>query len=146
VLTCRNGDRRGRGVRPGRGAAWGLGRKGEDGRRPSGWGADDGARLTELRRAARRLGRGRRRARERGEHERESSGRERGGSSGKFYKAREGEGEPGRNDRPSTPSMAATINSALSERSGGGRGGAAAVSGSGRRAGAAPRGGPGHTA
>jgi hypothetical protein len=59
---------------------------------------------------------------------------------------REREGEPGRNDRPSTPSMAAAINSALSERSGGGRGGATTVSDSGRRAGAAPRGRPGRTA
>jgi hypothetical protein len=84
VLTCRNGDRRGggvgvgRGVWPGKGAAWGLGREGEDGRGPSGRGADDGAWSMELQRAARRLERDRQRARERGELERERSGRELG--------------------------------------------------------------------
>jgi hypothetical protein len=55
---------------------------------------------------------------ERGERERErgSSGRERRKGARRLNRAGEGHGEPGRNDRPSTPSMAVAINSALSER------------------------------
>jgi hypothetical protein len=52
------------------------------------------------------------------ERERESSGRERGRKSGRFYRALgERRGRAGeRNGRPSTPSMAATINGAIRER------------------------------
>jgi hypothetical protein len=79
----------------GQGRSGGLGRVAGDMRGPSAWGANDGAWSTELRpslsmelwRAARRLERGQRRARERGEREKERTwgGREEGARG--FYRA-----------------------------------------------------------
>jgi hypothetical protein len=143
VLTRRNGDRRGEGGFGRAGARLGgsveRARTGMD--RPAGVRTSGHGRRSS---GERRGGSGAvdsEQGREESVRERELRG-ERGGNSGGFYRAREGEGEPGRNGRPSTPSMAAIIISALSERSGGGRGGAVAVSDSGRRAGVVPRGEP----
>ena len=72
------------------------------------------------------------------EREREGSGRDRARESGRFYWARgERRGWVGeRNDRPSTPSMAVTINGAIRENVGGGRERVWRGSGSGRERGA----------
>jgi hypothetical protein len=53
------------------------------------------------------------------EREREGElGEEERGRSSTFYRAREGEGARERNNQPSTPSMAAAINSAIRENVG----------------------------
>jgi hypothetical protein len=100
----------GGGVWPGRGLAWGLGGGRKDERRPSGWGADDGARSTELRRAARRLRHGRRRARERGKRERERKiargGREEGARS---FIEREWRGEGAGEERPAFNTISGVV-------------------------------------
>jgi hypothetical protein len=120
-----------RGVRSGRGAAWGLGREGEDGRGPSGWGADDGVRSTAA--LARRLRCGRRRAR--GEDsvcERERARRGREKELGAFIERgeeRESRGERERDSRPSTPLMA-SVSPLMERECGGEREGMAVVSGS----------------
>jgi hypothetical protein len=110
----------------GQGRSRGLRREGEDGCGPSGQGADDGARSTELQRAARRLERGRWRARESGERERELGEGERK-KLGAFIE-REGRGEGAGEERPAFNAINGVVSLHLLERErGGGRGGAVAV-------------------